>query len=100
MSRKNVLLRRTNIKKNNTRVCDEYLFGQVSTCTCHYQLQIFRCTMCTLEDTHARLFSGAILDDVMSQNEPTTKLLRRSKKEWRLKTIRGTEFNIKKSNAT
>ena len=56
--------------------------------------------MCTLEDTHARLFSRAILDDIMSQNEPTTKLLRRTKKEWRLKTIRGTEFNIKKSNAT
>ena len=55
--------------------------------------------MCTLEDTHAHLFLRAILDDV-SQNEPTTKLLRRFKKEWRLKTIRGTEFNIKKSNAT
>ena len=27
-----------------TRVCDEHLFGQVSTCTCRYQLLIFCCT--------------------------------------------------------
>ena len=28
--------------------------------------------MCTWEDTHARLFMRAVLDDVMSQNELTT----------------------------
>ena len=28
--------------------------------------------MCNWEDTHARLFTRAVLDDVMSQNELTT----------------------------
>ena len=31
-------------KLNNTRVCDEHLFRQVSTCTGHNQLPIFHCT--------------------------------------------------------
>ena len=31
-------------KLHNTQVSDEPLFGQVSTCTGHYQLPIFRCT--------------------------------------------------------
>ena len=28
--------------------------------------------MCTREDTHTCLFTRAVLDEVMSQNEPTT----------------------------
>ena len=32
---------------NNTQVCDEHLFGQVSTRTGHNQLPIFCCTPCT-----------------------------------------------------
>ena len=51
------------------------LFRQVSTCTGRYQLPIFRCTNVhpvTREDTHARLFTPAVFDDVMSQNELTT----------------------------
>ena len=37
-------------KLNHTRVCDELLFGQVSTCIGCNQLSIFCCTPCTLED--------------------------------------------------
>ena len=32
-------------KLKNTRDCDKHLLGQVSTCTGHYQLPIFRCTI-------------------------------------------------------
>ena len=40
-------------KLNNTRDCDEHLFGQASTRTGHYQLPIFGCTKCTREDALA-----------------------------------------------
>ena len=46
----------------------------VSTCTGCYQLPIFVSQMCIREDTDARLFTCAVLDDVMSQNELTTSI--------------------------
>ena len=45
---------------NNTRVCDEHLFGQVSTCTGHYQLPIFRCTNVHLRRCARPLFRRAV----------------------------------------
>ena len=39
---------------------------------CRYS--VAQMQMCTLEDTHGRLFKCAILDDVMSQNELTTSI--------------------------
>ena len=45
---------------NNTRVCYEHLFGQVSTSTGCNQT-------CSWKDTHAHLFTCPVMDDVMSQ---------------------------------
>ena len=56
---------------NNTSVCDEHLFRQVSTCLGHDQLPIFHCTKCTWEDILASYFKCIVLNDVMSQNELT-----------------------------
>ena len=51
-----------------------HLFGQVGTHTGgHNQLPIFHYIKRTWEDIHACFFMRAILDDVMSQSELTTK---------------------------
>ena len=47
-------------KLNNTQVWDEHLFWQVSTCTRHYQLPIFRCTNVHPQRNARPLFRRAI----------------------------------------
>ena len=54
-------------KLNNTQVCDEHLFRQVSRSKSRNQLPISCCTNGHL-GRHTRLFRRAILDDVMSQS--------------------------------
>ena len=49
-------------KLNNTRDCDEHLFGQVSTCTGRYQLTIFRSEVIFISGWFCReILSGFIL---------------------------------------
>ena len=52
-------------KQNNTLVCDDHLFGQVSTCTGRYQLHA---QMCTREDTLTHYLDAPFIDDVMRHN--------------------------------
>ena len=59
-------------KLNKTRVCDEHLFGHVSTCTGRYQMPIFCCTNVHPQRYTCPLFRRAVFINVMSQNELTT----------------------------
>ena len=59
-------------KLNNTRVCDDHLFGQVSTFTSRNQLPKFCCTSVHLgRHTHLLIYACR-LRWVMSQNKLTT----------------------------
>ena len=60
---------------NNTRVCDEYLFGQVRTCIGGYQLPIFRCTNVQPRRYSPHSLGMPSLDVVMSHSELTTQLI-------------------------
>ena len=65
---------------NNTRSRDEHLFGQVSTRTARTQLRLFCCTKSAHhKDTLAQVLGSQVepdfLDDFMSYNSLTTKLL-------------------------
>ena len=59
-------------KLNNTLVCDEHLFRQVSIRASHKSTANVLLHKCAPRKTHARLFTLAVADDVMSQNELTT----------------------------
>ena len=53
-------------KPKITRVCDEHLFGQVSTCTGRNQQPIFSCTNVHLGRHNAHLFTCAVqLSDIL-----------------------------------
>ena len=69
---KEALIESAPYKLNNTQVCDECLFGQVSTCTSFYQLPILHCKMRTRVDMLAHYLGTPSLDDVMSHNGLTT----------------------------
>ena len=63
-------------KLNNTRICDEHLFGQVSTPTGRYH---FVAQFCTHEDGLAYILGMPSIDDVMSYNLLTTFVYKKPK---------------------
>ena len=59
-------------KPNNTRDCEEHLFGQVNTWTGCYQLPYSVVQFCTCKDTLAHISGALSIDDFMSYDSLTT----------------------------
>ena len=59
---------------NNTRDCNEHLFGKNIAGTGCYQLLIFGCTESTHEDAPAHNLGALYFDDLVSYNSLTTSI--------------------------